>query len=84
QLLDRFAPYREVQIDLVESVPESQLLQYGELESVSGRTVKFLVKRENLTQSVSEILSSLNVSDLTITDPPIEEVIARIFKQGNI
>ena len=84
QLLERFAPYREVQIDLGESVPESELLQYGELESVSGRTVKFLVKRENLTQSVSEILSSLNVADLTITDPPIEEVIARIFKQGEV
>jgi ABC-2 type transport system ATP-binding protein len=84
QLLDRFAPYREVQIDLDQPVKASQISDYGEIESISGRTVKLLVKREQLTSTISKILTSLNVTDLTITDPPIEEVIARIFKQGEI
>ncbi|MDJ0516132.1 MAG: ATP-binding cassette domain-containing protein [Trichodesmium sp. MO_231.B1] len=89
-LLDRFAPYREVQIELANAVPPDvdsfrQLLSnYGEVETLEGQVVRLLVRRENLTETVAQILAELEVQDLTVTDPPIEEVIGRVFQSGKL
>lgn len=89
-LLDRFAPYREVQVELAHPLPvetmqaTSMLSSYGELESVEGQSVRLLVKREELTGTVARILAELEVLDLTVTDPPIEEVIGRVFRTGKV
>ncbi|MEE3716091.1 ATP-binding cassette domain-containing protein [Tumidithrix elongata RA019] len=93
-LLEKFAPYREVRVELAQSIPElvaaqssallSGLQTYGELASVDGQSVRFLVRREELTKTVSRILAELEVIDLTVTDPPIEEVIGRVFRAGSV
>jgi ABC-2 type transport system ATP-binding protein len=44
--------------------------------------VRLLVRREALTRIVAQILAELEVMDLTVTDPPIEEVIGRVFRAG--
>jgi ABC-2 type transport system ATP-binding protein len=82
RLLDRFAPYRQVQLELEHSVLEADLARYGEVKSVCGREVHLIIHRESLTQSIAAILSALPVMDLTITDPPIEEIIGRVFSDG--
>jgi ABC-2 type transport system ATP-binding protein len=81
-LLERFAPYREVKLELAHPLPEDKLLPYGELEAVNGRQVRLLVQREALTRTVARMLAELEVIDLTVTDPPIEEVIGRVFRSG--
>jgi ABC-2 type transport system ATP-binding protein len=83
-LLDRFAPYREVQVKLANPLAKDSAFAYGEVESIEGNSVRFLVKREELTASVSKILAQLEVIDLTVTDPPIEEVIGRVFRTGKV
>jgi ABC-2 type transport system ATP-binding protein len=83
-LLDRFAPYREVQVKLANPLSKDNALAYGEVESIEGQSVRFLVKREELTVSVAKILAELEVVDLTVTDPPIEEVIGRVFRTGKV
>ena len=81
-LIDRFAPYREVKVELAHPFPEEKLSTYGEVEAVEGREVRFLVRREALTSTVSRILAELEVIDLTVTEPPVEEVIGRVFRAG--
>lgn len=81
-LVDRFAPYREVQVELAKPLPEEKLSTYAEVEAIEGREVRFLVKRDVLTSTVSHILAELEVIDLTVTEPPIEEVIGRVFRAG--
>ncbi len=91
QLLGRFAPYREVKIDLAHGYPVEKLQIYGEITQEDPEppaaeldTVHFLVQREHLTQTVSRMLAELEVIDLTVTDPPIEEVIGRVFQTGRV
>jgi ABC-2 type transport system ATP-binding protein len=84
RLLDNFAPYRQVELELDRPVQESELVVYGELESVSGRKVNLIVHRDALTHTIAKILAELPVCDLTITDPPIEEIIGRVFKAGSV
>jgi len=83
-LLDRFAPYRQVQVELAHALSKDSAFAYGEVESIEGNSVRFFVRREELTVSVSKILAELEVIDLTITDPPIEEVIGRVFRTGKV
>ncbi|MFM1841948.1 MAG: hypothetical protein RLZZ490_684, partial [Cyanobacteriota bacterium] len=83
-LVERFAPYREVTIELSEGVDPDRLRTYGELEIMDGQEVRFLVQREALTTAIAKILAELPVLDLSINDPPIEEVIGRLFASGRL
>ncbi|MES1026003.1 ATP-binding cassette domain-containing protein [Gloeocapsa sp. BRSZ] len=83
-LIDRFAPYREVQVELAHPLPEGKLMHYGEIKSIEGQSARFLVQREALTRTVAQILAELEVIDLTVTDPPVEEVIGRVFSAGGV
>ena len=51
QLLERFAPYREVRIELANLVAKEKLEYFAEIESIEGQEVRFLVKREKLTST---------------------------------
>ncbi|HAZ48664.1 MAG TPA: ABC transporter [Cyanobacteria bacterium UBA11369] len=81
-LLERYAPCREVQLELAHALPKEKLSPYGEIEAIEGREVRLLVRREELTRTVSRMLAELEVSDLTVTDPPVEDVIGRVFRAG--
>ncbi len=81
-LLDKFAPYREVKLELSEMVEEHRFSGYGDVASMEGREIRLLVERERLTQTVAQILADLPIADLSISDPPIEEVIGRVFREG--
>lgn len=83
-LLERFAPYREVTLELEHPPSELVLEQYGEIESLTGCQAKLIVRREKLTAAVAGLLAHFNVLDLTVSDPPIEEIIGRVFQEGAI
>lgn len=84
KLLDQFAPYREVKVELEHCPSSEELQRYGEIEAITGREVRFIVQRDALTKTVSQILAELPVIDLTVSDPPIEEVIGRVFQTGKV
>ena len=83
-LLERFAPCREVKVELAHPLPKSELLPYGEIKALDGQFVRFLVRRELLTRTVAKMLAELEVQDLTVTEPPIEEVIGQVFRAGEV
>ena len=79
----RFAPWREVKIELAGGEARAaDLARFGEVIQATGREARLIVTRDALTHSVEQLLDALEVEDLTVTDPPIEEVIGRLFKDG--
>ena len=83
-LLEQFAPYREVSIELERSQPvdREKLASYGDLQTLEGCKATFLVSASELTHTVSDLLNTLKIQDLSVTEPPIEDVIARVFESG--
>ena len=90
-LLDRFAPYRQVKVELAQALSAEKLADFGEIESIqrgsaSSETlvqeVRFIVPREKLTATIANLLAQLQVQDLSVSDPPIEEIIGRLFATG--
>ena len=84
KLLERFAPCREVKVELGYSLPPEKLADFGEIQVIEGREVRFLIQREELTSSVAKMLAQLEVIDLSVTDPPVEEIIGQLFNKGEI
>lgn len=83
-LMDRFAPCREVKVELAQPMSREDLAPYGEVKAIDGQQVRFLVPREDLTATISRLLSQLSVLDLSVSDPPIEEVIGSLFSAGTV
>jgi len=83
-LLERFAPYRQVKMELERPIDPATLASYGEVEGVNGREVRLLVQRHALTTIIARLLAELPVLDLSVTDPPIEQVIGRVFSEGTV
>lgn len=87
-LLAKFSPCREIRVDLANAedveVFRKQSCPYGYVEGVDGLSIRLLVERDALTHTVSRLLAELGVVDLSVTDPPIEEVIGRVFQAGTV
>ncbi len=81
-ILNQFAPYREVKVELAEPITNGQMDTYGEVQSIDGRVARLIVQRDALTRTVDRLLAERDVCDMTVTDPPIEEVIGRVFTDG--
>ena len=81
-LTSRLAPCRAVRLDLREPVPVDAITPFGTVEQMDGREVRLLIPRERLTEAVAGLLARFDVLDLEVSDPPIEELIGGLFRQG--
>ena len=83
-IVDRFAPYREVKLDFTDAVDAGLWMRLGRWSSAEGRSASFMIRREALTATVNRMMAGLPIADLTITDPPIENIIGELFAQGSM
>lgn len=78
----RIAPFKLIGVLLAESNSHN-LAQYGTpVQNAEDTDKKYIqVKTEDVTKITSQMLSNLPIHDITITDPPIEDVIERAFNE---
>lgn len=82
ELSARIAPHKLVRVELAHALNGTDLSQYGTVLQANGQHVELLVPRTKTSEMASRILSELDVADVTIQDPPIEDVITRVFEQA--
>jgi ABC-2 type transport system ATP-binding protein len=77
---DRFATTKTLGVLLRDgTVDTAELARYGDVTGeVEGR-VTLLVPRSEAPKVAARLLQEFDVADLTIEDPPIEDVIERVF-----
>jgi ABC-2 type transport system ATP-binding protein len=78
-LAGRIAPFKLVRIDLEEEGAAEDAERYGEVTERQGAKITYRVPRADTSAAVSRLLSELPVADLTVEDPPIEDVINEMF-----
>ena len=82
-IVDRFAPFREVKLDFTEAAGAGSAgCVWANVTSAEGRSASFMIRREMLTQTVEKMMAELPIADLTIADPPIENIIGDLFTAG--
>lgn len=78
-LVRRFAPHKTIVVELMNGATD--LGRYGEvMEAVDGQVTLRVLKSET-ARVTEQLLADLEVVDLTVEDPPIEEVIEQVFAQ---
>ncbi len=76
-LVERFSPHKTIVVDLEREGLD--LSAYGDTVSVEGSRATFLVPKADTARITGQLLADLPVVDLTVEEPPIEEVIERVF-----
>jgi ABC-2 type transport system ATP-binding protein len=76
-LADRFAAYKTINVTLADIA--APLETYGEVMERDGYRVKLRVARPDVSRIAARLLSERQVTDLTIEEPPIEDVIELVF-----
>lgn len=80
-LVERFSPHKTLTIDLEH--PTTGLERFGEIISVDDCRVTLQVPKGEAALVTARLLAELPVVDLSVADPPIDEVIDRVFSASN-
>ncbi|MBV9168968.1 MAG: AAA family ATPase, partial [Chloroflexi bacterium] len=84
-LAERMAPYKLIRLTLRDASPESAGVErYGELVECVENRATLRVPREDAPERTARLVENLNghLLDLTLEDPPIDDVIDRVFSSG--
>jgi ABC-2 type transport system ATP-binding protein len=79
-LVERFSAVKTIGVTLAR--PGDDLSAYGQVVSREGEHVTLRVPKADTPRVTARLLADLPVTDLTVEDPPIEDVIEQVFAAG--
>ena len=78
-IIDRFSGHKVISLQLANGQVPGELARFGEILSEEAPRVKLRVPRRTVPDVLSSILARYSVEDISVEDPPLEEVIAEMF-----
>jgi viologen exporter family transport system ATP-binding protein len=82
RLIEQASPHKIIRLELTEPVPSERLERYGQVQSREGLRAELNVARQETSALAARLLTELPIADVTIEDPPIEEIIGEMFAGG--
>jgi ABC-2 type transport system ATP-binding protein len=81
-IVDQFSGHKLVTLQLGEDQPTAgQFARYGEVVEENPPKIKLRVARRDVAEVLAAILAQYTVEDVSVEDPPLEEVIASMFSR---
>jgi viologen exporter family transport system ATP-binding protein len=80
QLVARFSPHKTIVVELERD--DVDLRPYGEVVAREEGRVTLRVPKSQTARATGRLLADVPIVDLTVEDPPIEEVIEQVFAAG--
>lgn len=81
-LAEKIAPHKLIRVEFSQTLDGQRLEEYGEVVKMRGQRAELLVPRDATSDVAARMLSQLPIADVTIEEPPIEDVITRVFEQA--
>jgi ABC-2 type transport system ATP-binding protein len=78
-LTERMSTEKIVKLQFEHPVEATVLSLYAEVKNLEGLNAELLVPRAEVSRTSARLLAELPIADVTIEDPPIEQVIGRVF-----
>ena len=78
-IIDQFSGHKVITLVFPGEVAPGGLARYGEVLEEEGPKVKLKVERSGTSNALAAILAHNTVEDVSVEDPPLEEVIAEMF-----
>lgn len=82
EILDRFSQHKIIELQFVGDVPAG-LEQYGSVLEARAPRVRLEVDRTEITGTLTRLLSQFTIEDVSVSERPLEEVIAELFEAGH-
>jgi ABC-2 type transport system ATP-binding protein len=80
-ITDQFGRYKLVKLQFDVAAPDS-LGRYGEVTRREGPLVDLKVDRVRVPEVLAAILDDFTVVDMSVQDPPLDQMIALVFEEG--
>ena len=80
-IVEKFAPHKVIKADFEKEVDLDKLKMIGDIKEYKDGCVVIHVPRAEATKRAGKLLDKFLVADLTIEEPPIEEIIRQVFSE---
>jgi ABC-2 type transport system ATP-binding protein len=79
-ILDQFGGQKIITLQMSDGQPIVGLERYGEVLSIEPPRAKLRVCRTVVSEVLSALLAQHPVEDVSVEDPPLESIIAKVFR----
>lgn len=80
-IVDRFGRFKLIKLEFEAEAPDD-LARYGDVVKRDGPLAEVRVERSEVAAVLGAILDQQTLADVSVVDPPLEEVIAKVFKEA--
>jgi ABC-2 type transport system ATP-binding protein len=81
-IIDQFSSHKVLTLLFSNGQLPSDFTRYGEVVELAEPRVKLRVDRQQISDVLSTVLANYTLEDVSVEDPPLEEVIAQVFAQS--
>jgi ABC-2 type transport system ATP-binding protein len=81
-ITERFGRHKQVRLQFAGEEVPADLALFGEY-SAEGPVAELKVERGRVAEMLAAVLDRYTVIDVSVQDPPLDQVIARVFEQGH-
>src|SRR3954453_1306664 len=81
-IIDRFSSHKILTFRFESGRLPNDLSRYGEVIELAEPRAKLRVDRQQISDVLSTVLANHTLEDVSVEDPPLEEVIAQVFAQS--
>ena len=78
-IIDRFSDHKVLTLEFADDRLPADLARFGEVLEVVPPRVRIKVDRTQIASVLSNVLGHYAIQDVSVEDPPLEEVIASLF-----
>ncbi len=78
-IVDRFSGHKVLSLQFANGRMPSDLSRYGDVLEIAEPKARLKVNRSQISSVLSAVLATYTLEDISVEDPPLEEVIAELF-----
>ncbi len=80
-IIERFGTHKLVRLQFAGEEAPADLERFGEA-TLSGPVAELKVDRTRISEMLATLLDRYTIVDMSVQDPPLDQVIARVFEEG--
>ena len=81
-IVEKFGQTKLIKLEFADGQAPDDLERYGEVTRREGPSADLNVERSKVAEVLGAILDRYAVADVGVQDPPLEQMIARVFEEG--
>ena len=80
-IVDQFSSHKVLTLQFGDGEMPGDLARYGDIVEIADPKAKLRVERNVIADVLSSVLANHTIEDISVEDPPLEDVIAEVFAQ---